>query len=70
MSERTEKHHIFLKFLATAVTQRQLKAVLLTANRGQILALAEVILNLLKDNHQMTKPRLLPSHLTRKALEY
>ena len=55
MYSKSARHRIFLQFLAVAVTHRQRKALLQTANRGQILALAELVLNLLQGNHSISE---------------
>ena len=55
MSSRAARYRSFLHFIVAAGTHRQRRAVLTTANRGQILALAEVTLNLLKGNHSLSE---------------
>ena len=50
MSGRAAKEETFLRFIGEAETHKQRKATIETASRAQILALAEVVLNMLKGN--------------------
>ena len=53
MSIRTKKQQYFLDFIKNCESYRQRKLILLHANRSQILALAEIVLNFLHGGHTL-----------------